>query len=139
MKEKDAVAYIPSDAEIIYRLIIIFCFYYEVFALFEIYNWFFILSLEPFPSLENADPLDADYYKNLLNFLNDRIKKKNELEVDITSRSNLTIFYFFNAPEAIRNLVTPVATPRSVRPGFFNPSGHTTVCQTRVFFDAKRL
>ncbi len=41
--------------------------------------------------------------------------------------------FFFNPPEAIRNLVTPVATPRSVRPGFFNPSGHTTVCQTGVF------
>ncbi len=40
----------------------------------------------------------------------------------------------FNPPEAIRNLVTPVATPRSVRPGFFHPSGHTTVCQTRFFF-----
>ncbi len=41
---------------------------------------------------------------------------------------------FLNPPEAIRNLATPVATPRSVRPGFFNPSGHTMVCQTGVFF-----
>ncbi len=41
---------------------------------------------------------------------------------------------FFNPPEAIWNLVTPVATSRSVRPGFFNPSGHITVCQTGVFF-----
>ncbi len=39
-----------------------------------------------------------------------------------------------NPPEVIRNLVTPVATPRSVRPSFFNPSGHTTVCQTGFSF-----
>ncbi len=38
-----------------------------------------------------------------------------------------------NPPEALRNLVTPLATPRSDRPGFFNPNGHTTVCQIRVF------
>ncbi len=36
-----------------------------------------------------------------------------------------------NPPEAIRNLETPVAPPRSVRPSFFsNSSGQTTVCQT---------
>ncbi len=35
-----------------------------------------------------------------------------------------------NPPEAIQNLVTPVATPQSVRPGFCNSSGHATVCQT---------
>ncbi len=40
---------------------------------------------------------------------------------------------FINPPEAIWNLVTPVATPRSVRPGFFNPSRHTTVCQISYF------
>ncbi len=38
-----------------------------------------------------------------------------------------------NPPEAIWNLVTSVATPQSVRPGFFNPSGHTMVCQTGIF------
>ncbi len=38
-----------------------------------------------------------------------------------------------NPLEAIRNLVTPVATLWSVRPGFFNSSGHTSVCQTGVF------
>ncbi len=48
----------------------------------------------------------------------------------VSSSFNKTI----NPPEAIRNLVTPVATPRSVTPGFFNPSGHTTVCQTGFFF-----
>ncbi len=41
----------------------------------------------------------------------------------------------FNPPEAIRNLVTPLATPRSVRPGFFNTSGHTTVGQIGFFKD----
>ncbi len=34
----------------------------------------------------------------------------------------------FNPPKAIWNLVTPVVTSRSVRPGFFNLSGHTMVC-----------
>ncbi len=37
-------------------------------------------------------------------------------------------------PEAIWNLVTPVATPQSVRPGIFHPSGHTMACQTGFFF-----
>ncbi len=41
---------------------------------------------------------------------------------------------FLNQPEAIWNLVTPVATPRSVRLGFFNLSGHTTVFQIGFFF-----
>ncbi len=39
-----------------------------------------------------------------------------------------------NLPEAIRNLATPLATPRSDRPGSCNVNGHTTVCQTGVFF-----
>ncbi len=43
-----------------------------------------------------------------------------------------------NPSESIQKLVTPVATPWSVRPGFFNASGHTTVCQT-VFFKYFRL
>ncbi len=48
---------------------------------------------------------------------------------------DLTILLkFFNPPEAIWNLVTPLATPRFDRPSFFNPNGHTTVCQTGVFF-----
>ncbi len=47
----------------------------------------------------------------------------------------MQFFYtFLNPPEAIRNLVTSLATPRSDRPGFFNSNGHTTVCQTGVFF-----
>ncbi len=40
----------------------------------------------------------------------------------------------FNPPEAIRNFVTPLVTPRSDRLGFCNPNDHTTVCQTGVFF-----
>ncbi len=39
-----------------------------------------------------------------------------------------------NPPEAIRNFVTPLATPGSDRTGFCNLNGHTTVCQTGVFF-----
>ncbi len=43
-------------------------------------------------------------------------------------------FNAFNLPKAIRNLATPLVTPRSDRPGFCNVNGHTTVCQTGVFF-----
>ncbi len=73
-----------------------------------------------------------------------------------TARGALMItFLVLNPPEAIRNLVTPVATPRSVRPGFFkntfctrtykaipqshrpvfpfNTSDTTTVCRTGFF------
>ncbi len=44
------------------------------------------------------------------------------------------VYSGLNPPEAIRNFVTPLATPRSGGPGFCNPNGHTTVCQTVVFF-----
>ncbi len=39
--------------------------------------------------------------------------------------------YFFSDAFCTRS---SKAIPRSHRPGFFNTSGHTTVCQTKVFF-----
>ncbi len=48
--------------------------------------------------------------------------------------ANVPLPFLVNPPEAIRNLVTSVVTPRSARPGFFNPSGHTTVGETGLFF-----
>ncbi len=54
---------------------------------------------------------------------------------EFTSHRLPSIRYFTVPPEAIRNLVTPVATPWSVRQGFFNLGGHTTVCHTGFFFN----
>ncbi len=48
-----------------------------------------------------------------------------------------SVFSFLNPPEAIRNLANPLATPRSNRQFFFNPNGHTTVCQIEVFFPSQ--
>ncbi len=59
-------------------------------------------------------------------------------ELVLTVFSTLSLFIVLddriNPPGDIRNFVTLLATPRSDRPGFCNPNGHTTVRQTGVFF-----